>query len=79
MMIRLFSALLLAGLSWSCDPWNNNTNPQVSGSDNQINTQRMENVPYCPGGHRDKRCLLGKNCRMSSKGCQVCQCEGLDE
>ncbi|MEY2934655.1 MAG: hypothetical protein RL033_5404 [Pseudomonadota bacterium] len=79
MAFRLFSVLLLAGSSWSCDPWNNSTPSHVSGSDNQINTQRMENVPYCPDGHRDKRCLLGKNCRLSSKGCQVCQCEGLDD
>ena len=45
----------------------------------QNSTSRMQNVPYCPGGRRDKGCLFGTDCRITSEGCQVCQCEGLDD
>jgi hypothetical protein len=37
------------------------------------------NVPYCAEGNRAKGCLTGKVCHVSSHGCQVCYCEGLDD
>ena len=62
----------------ACDPWQNRPGSQVWG-ENRMNTRRNPSVPYCPGGQRDKGCVLGSICNTTEKGCQVCQCESLEE
>ncbi len=82
MALRLFSGLLLTALVWGCEPMTNLPSsyaPTGGPAAAQGSTSRIENVPYCPGGERDKRCLFGTDCRVTAKGCQVCQCEGLDD
>ena len=46
---------------------------------NQITAARQKDLPYCPGGNRAKACVFGQNCRVTKQGCQVCQCQTLDE
>lgn len=41
---------------------------------NQVTSAPSEDVPFCPGGDRGKHCVLGANCRVTERGCQVCQC-----
>lgn len=84
---RLFSGLHWAGLlaigsSWGCEMMRNQPAayaPTGGPAAAQGSTSRMANVPYCPGGKRDKGCLFGTDCRVTEQGCQVCQCEGLDD
>lgn len=52
------------------DPRTTGDSPSVS----LATTGRVKGVPDCPGGNRAKACLLGTNCRITEKGCQVCQC-----
>lgn len=73
MTFRLLSALLWASVGWGCDPWSN----QDAQAPEPGYTQKMQNVPYCRDGRRDRGCLFGTNCRVTEEGCQVCQCEGL--
>lgn len=70
------------GMVWGCDTTMNQPDPYTPTGGpavGQRSTSRMENLPYCPGGRRDKGCLLGTDCRVTPQGCQVCQCEGLDD
>ena len=79
---RLFSLYLLSSMAWGCDSLMNSPDPySPTGGPgaNQGRTTRRDDVPYCPGGKRDRSCLFGTNCRITEKGCQVCQCEGLDD
>jgi hypothetical protein len=36
------------------------------------------NVPYCADGNRARGCIGDAICSVTSAGCQVCRCEGLD-
>ena len=79
---RLFSLWLLVSVVWGCDSMFNSPDPYVptgGPAPSQGSTTRMEDVPYCPGGQRDRSCVLGTDCRITARGCQVCQCEGLDD
>jgi hypothetical protein len=73
-------AVVLSGLVLGCD-WLSGRDPAVAGDNGRVNqaTARKMDVPYCPGGDRDKGCLLGTNCRITEKNCQVCQCVELDK
>ena len=78
-MLAIGAALVSAGLS--CDPWLSSSQPAVAGDDprmNQSTAQRIKDVPYCPGGERDKGCAFGTNCRVTEDNCQVCQCATLE-
>lgn len=60
-----------------CSPLLLSADPQTSGdspSANRATTQEIEGVPFCSGGDRAAHCFLGKNCRVTEAGCQVCQC-----
>jgi hypothetical protein len=55
--------------------------PQTAGDSPSLNratSQQVEGVPYCSGGDRAAHCVLGKNCRITEKGCQVCQCAAME-
>lgn len=71
-------AVCLSVSLWACSSLHVfGADPQTAGdppSKNQATTQRVEGVPYCSGGDRAEHCLLGRNCRVTSAGCQVCQC-----
>ena len=70
-------ATLLGALS--CAPLG--TSAPVTGDDpsvNEMTSVRQKDLPYCAGGHRNKACVLGENCRVTEKGCQVCQCQTLE-
>jgi hypothetical protein len=74
--------VLALGVLAACDSMMNSPDPYAptgGPAAAQGRTSRMDDVPYCPGGKRDKGCLFGTNCRVTSQGCQVCQCEGLDD
>jgi hypothetical protein len=63
----------------SCAPLG--TSEPATGDDpniNQMTSVRQKDLPYCAGGHRNKACVLGENCRVTEKGCQVCQCQTLE-
>jgi hypothetical protein len=74
-----FTAALVAG-ALSCASLAGS--PAVAGDDasvNQMTVARQKNLPYCPGGDRAKACVLGQNCRVTEQGCQVCQCQTLEQ
>lgn len=67
----------LGSIGAACSPRMFAADPKTTGDSPSINTQTsrpVANVPYCPGGDRASTCLLGANCRVTEKGCQVCQC-----
>jgi hypothetical protein len=76
MSFRSVAVLLAATALWACPYMGGN--PNVAGDPpnvNQATASQQKDVPFCPGGDRAKACLLGKSCRVTEKGCQVCQCQ----
>lgn len=61
----------------ACEPRAYSADPKTSGDDPSVNPMTsapVQGVPFCSGGDRARACLLGKNCRVTEQGCQVCQC-----
>jgi len=72
--VRTVAMLLAASVLAAC-PYGAG-NPNVAGdppSVNKATASPLKDVPLCPGGDRAQACLLGKSCRITDKGCQVCQ------
>ena len=73
--MRLLGWLCLAALG--CSPRVFASDPATTGDDPRVNQQTsapVAGVPFCEGGDRAALCALGANCRVTEKGCQVCQC-----
>jgi len=77
MQRSVWVGLACAALQWSCEPRMLAADPSTTGDDPSVNlatSSRNKDVPFCPGGDRGMACVLGSDCRVTEKGCQVCQC-----
>jgi hypothetical protein len=79
MLVRLSLVVLsMSGVSLACSGLQLfSAEPQTAGDNPSLNSataEQVEGVPYCSGGARAQHCVLGKNCRVTEAGCQVCQC-----
>jgi len=73
--MRVLGWLCLVALG--CSPRVLAADPATTGDDPSLTRQTsapVEGVPFCEGGDRGRMCALGANCRVTEKGCQVCQC-----